>query len=570
MVSPQIRPCRFPCVLSVIPARIAETAHGQEAPADLGKRLGQAGGADGGSGMKKYLLLAVISALTLIGLGSFAETALAAGPLIVLDPGHSGSTLNTIDPETQILDQEYLNTPETQNMFEVATILKGKLEAAGYRVLMTKQAWNDTVCKRDRVNVANDNNAALAVSLHTSGHIFGQYGQIYVQRMDSYRENINGQRVYFNLPDVAAASQKYGQIFLTERRKIEGSSIVLTVNDWWAGRGQPPGNIPIPQLFSKVPWIFCEAGVPQNSADKDGYAQSLFNSIIACVPLDYASPPIDTTPFRIRYDQIDKNLYFTGTWSTYTVSGSSGPSYKRTSTGSSSVTVKFTGTSFAWIATCGTTLGRAFVSLDGGPAEAVDLYRTSTTRQQNVWSVKFDTTGTHTVKIWRDPRNTSGKLISIDAVEVVGPVDSLLPAGTPPPPTAIRYDDTDQNLSYSGTWSPFIVTGSSGPGYQRTCSGSSSVTVRFKGTYFAWIATCGTTLGRAFVSLDGGPAQTVDLSRTSTKRQQNVWSVKFDTAETHTVKIWRDPTNMSSKYISIDALDLVGSLNPLLPTGTGT
>ncbi len=207
-------------------------------------------------------------------------------PLIVLDPGHSGSRLTTIDPATQIRDEEYLNTPETQNMFEVATLLKAKLEAAGYRVLMTKQAWDDTVSKRDRVNFANENHAALGVSIHTSGHSFGHYGQIYVQRMDSYRENIHGQKVYFALPEVAALSAEYGQIFLEERRKIEGSSVVITVNSGWGGRGLAPGNLPIVQLFSEVPWILNEAGAPRNENDKELYAQSLLNSIVRCVPIE--------------------------------------------------------------------------------------------------------------------------------------------------------------------------------------------------------------------------------------------------------------------------------------------
>ena len=206
-------------------------------------------------------------------------------PVIVLDPGHSGSSLTTIDPATQIRDEEYLNTPETKNMFDVAVLLKSKLEAAGYTVLMTKSAWNDTVSKRDRVNFANNNHAALGVSIHTSGHTFGSYGQIYVQKMDSYRENIHGQKVYFALPDVAALSAKYGQIFLAERRKIEGPSVVVTVNTSWGARGLAPGNIPIVQLFSEVPWILNEAGVPQNASDKDRYAQSLFNSIVRCVPI---------------------------------------------------------------------------------------------------------------------------------------------------------------------------------------------------------------------------------------------------------------------------------------------
>ena len=213
------------------------------------------------------------------------DTTLPPAPLIVLDPGHSGSSLTTIDPATQIRDEEYRNTPETQNMFEVATILKAKLEAAGYRVLMTKQHWDDTVAKRDRVNVANKNGAALAVSLHTSGHTFGHYGQIYVQRMDSYREDIHGNKVFFKLPEVAELSAKYGQIFLEERRKIEGNSVVITVNRGWGARGLAPGNLPIVQLFSEVPWLLCEAGVPQDAHDKELYAQSMFNSIVRCVPL---------------------------------------------------------------------------------------------------------------------------------------------------------------------------------------------------------------------------------------------------------------------------------------------
>jgi N-acetylmuramoyl-L-alanine amidase len=216
----------------------------------------------------------------------------APSPIIVLDPGHSGTSRTTIDPATQIRDEEYLNTPETKDMFEVAVLLKSKLEAAGYTVLMTKKAWNDTVSKRERVNFANKNHAALGVSIHTSGHTFGSYGQIYVQKMDSYRENIHGKKVYFALPDVAALSAQYGQIFLAERRKIEGSSVVITVNTSWGGRGLAPGNLPIVQLFSEVPWILNEAGVPRNAKEKDRYAQSLFNSIVKCVPIaDAASPP---------------------------------------------------------------------------------------------------------------------------------------------------------------------------------------------------------------------------------------------------------------------------------------
>lgn len=219
-----------------------------------------------------------------------SPTTVPLAPLIVLDPGHSGTKLTTIDPATQIRDEEYRNTPETQNMFEVAMLLQAKLEAAGYRVYVTKQTWDQTICKRDRVNYANENHAALGVSIHTSGHSFGNYGEIYVQRMDSYRENIHGEKVYFALPDVAALSAQYGEIFLEERRKIEGPSIRIKVNTGWGGRGLAPGNLPIVQLFAEVPWLLVEAGVPRKEGDKDGYAQSLFNSIVRCVPFAAPSP----------------------------------------------------------------------------------------------------------------------------------------------------------------------------------------------------------------------------------------------------------------------------------------
>ena len=213
-------------------------------------------------------LLATVFVLT--GLALLVPTNALAAPIIVLDPGHSGTSLTTIDPETQIRDEEYLNVPETINCFDVALRLKDKLEAAGYTVLMTKQNALDTVTKRERADVANNSGAALAVSIHTSGHSFGTYGEIFVQTLTSYRENIYGQRIYFTDPSVAALSAAYGQIFETERRKIEGPSVLVDVDTKWEARGLAPGNIPIVQLFSKVPWILTEAGVPADAAQRVG------------------------------------------------------------------------------------------------------------------------------------------------------------------------------------------------------------------------------------------------------------------------------------------------------------
>jgi N-acetylmuramoyl-L-alanine amidase len=115
--------------------------------------------------------MAVTLALLPSGLGSIGGNAFAReAPLIVIDPGHSGTSLTTIDPATQIRDEEYCNTPEISDVWDVAVILEAKLKAAGYRVLLTKPNAMATVSKRDRINVADLNGAALAVSIHTSGH----------------------------------------------------------------------------------------------------------------------------------------------------------------------------------------------------------------------------------------------------------------------------------------------------------------------------------------------------------------------------------------------------------------
>ena len=83
----------------------------------------------------------------------------------------------------------------------------------------------------------------------------------------------------------------------------------------------------------------------------------------------------------------------------------------------------------------------------------------------------------------------------------------------------------------------------------------------FTGTYLAWIATAGITLSRAWVSLDGGTAVNINLARTAVAYQQSVWNTGALVSGKHTVKIWWDPSNAASKYISVDAFDLLGSLD---------
>jgi stage II sporulation protein D len=127
-------------------------------------------------------------------------------------------------------------------------------------------------------------------------------------------------------------------------------------------------------------------------------------------------------------------------------------------------------------------------------------------------------------------------------------------------PVTTRYQQTDTHLAWAGTWATFTASGASGGSYKRANTSGASCTVTFSGTYLAWIATAGTTLSKAYVSLDGGTAQAIDLARSAVAYQQSVWNTGTLTAGTHTVKIWWYPSNKAGKYISVDAFDVVGTL----------
>lgn len=104
------------------------------------------------------------------------------------------------------------------------------------------------------------------------------------------------------------------------------------------------------------------------------------------------------------------------------------------------------------------------------------------------------------------------------------------------------------------------MTGVSGSSYARANTSRAAFTVKFNGTYLGWIATKGTTLGKVLVSLDGGAAKRVNLAAGSVAYQQKVWNTGLLTPGDHTVKIWWDPSNTVGKYISVDSVELVGTL----------
>ena len=224
--------------------------------------------------------------------------AAGTGPVIVVDPGHAPTTEAT-DPATGLNVSDYENEPEMQDVYAVSLLVKAKLQAAGYRVVMTKTSADDRVSLGQRAAIANAAHAALAISIHdqagSNGGIPFATGNniVYYQSVGDYRATPAGKKIYFTDAEEAAVSKRYGGIFSSERGAQEGHSVRLQSNVGYdlGSRGLAAGNIWIVQLLSKVPWIYNEAGGNSpgrsglNSTDKNRYADGLVASIEHCVPV---------------------------------------------------------------------------------------------------------------------------------------------------------------------------------------------------------------------------------------------------------------------------------------------
>jgi hypothetical protein len=254
-----------------------------------------------------------------------------------------------------------------------------------------------------------------------------------------------------------------------------------------------------------------------------------------------------------RLDDANAELAFDGDWGTSINDKMFDGAYRYTLDEDGAMTVAFTGTSIAWITATNSNFGIAEVSLDGGAPQQVDLYSPSIKYQQTVWDSGEITHGRHVLEIrYTGTKNasSSGTYIGVDALDVAGYLTSRL------------MEQDDGFLSQSGSWSTSLNDRMSGDSYMYT-NADGTTYVTFRGTQLDWITATNSNFGIAEVSLDGGPAQQVDLYSPDILYQQNVWSSGLLTHGVHTVEIsWTGTKNAASTgtYIGVDAVEVVGSL----------
>lgn len=146
------------------------------------------------------------------------------------------------------------------------------------------------------------------------------------------------------------------------------------------------------------------------------------------------------------------------------------------------------------------------------------------------------------------------------------PYDSLVAAPlynevAPPPGGVVRYEQSNGNLLYLGTWTNFTASGASGGTY-KYADGPARAVITFKGTRLDLIATKGVTQGKGRVYLDGQDKGIIDFSATSTLRQQKVWTTGAVASGTHKVELmWLGQAGVKGgTRINIDAVDVTGAI----------
>ncbi len=201
------------------------------------------------------------------------------------------------------------------------------------------------------------------------------------------------------------------------------------------------------------------------------------------------------------------------------------------------------------------------ITPNSGPSTGATLCTIQGSRMDMVTSVTFDTTSvpfslsSGAIKAMSPAHNYGNVLVSLGTAW-----------GTSTTPVTFTYNPSLANRTYAQSLSTIVYSGTwtTGSGttaqytdgdYKYTSATNAWVKINFTGTSVTWLAKKGPGLGTATVSLDGGPAQTVNLSTATALYKQTAYSKSGLTNKPHTLKITR-----ATGTINIDGVKVIGVL----------
>jgi len=124
----------------------------------------------------------------------------------------------------------------------------------------------------------------------------------------------------------------------------------------------------------------------------------------------------------VRQDS-SSTIAYGGTWSKATSSAAFGGTLRYASAAGRTAATTATGSSFAWVSTLGKNRGMAQVFVDGVKVATISLYASASSGRRIVWSTRFATAGSHTVKIkvlGTHAAGATGNQVDFDAFLILG------------------------------------------------------------------------------------------------------------------------------------------------------
>lgn len=209
-----------------------------------------------------------------------AICAFGQAPVICIDPGH---------PSEVGRGTHGKKFTEIQVVWKVGVLLKQKLEADGYRVVMTKTSEDEFVRNKKRAEIANDSHAALMVRLHCDaegGHGFGTY----YPSQQGRSQGMAGPTKQVIASSKAAAERFHTAVIQSLNGFVSDRGLM---SDLQTAIGHKQGAL-TGSIFLKVPILLVEMLVLTNPKDEnllseqDGFerlAEALRAGVHAAVPL---------------------------------------------------------------------------------------------------------------------------------------------------------------------------------------------------------------------------------------------------------------------------------------------
>jgi N-acetylmuramoyl-L-alanine amidase len=195
----------------------------------------------------------------------------SGGKTVCIDPGHSPNPPSTqIDPETglDVADNSGASG-EIQAMWDLSSKVKAQLEAAGYRVTLTKQSANSNVSLKERAQIGNTCN--IVVRLHYDPAL---QALIYPGEGE-YKKH--GSAIVYVDPNVAKASAVLAQAMFPY---LKNAGIPKMMNDA-VGTSNNEGPAYVGSVLSKVPVVLIEnnPSVVTTAAGQDRMATAITQGV---------------------------------------------------------------------------------------------------------------------------------------------------------------------------------------------------------------------------------------------------------------------------------------------------